>query len=532
MSVVACEEGCSAHSEEVHRSIEMMQAYRSTAWGSGDRGYNGSAGWNQGGTQGYSAWTLVPALGPGQAPHHQQQCNIPWSAASVPAAMSTAGLPATPAMQDEDLLSVFINFISQFTASLDGKPDASNPYLKHYLPHCLSSRLLTHVAIYSAACFLTDTGHIERTAAMAHKGRVIALLNEHIRAQGQAAASDEVIAGVLQIVLDEWLWGSAKDLKAHLRGLRDMIWSRGGFRSLGLHGLLTKLAITVDAAIALSLETPPFLRGGPEFEFRDTTATSSAPLRLALNTPLIPNPVRFASCADALHIQPSAASILDDMRFLLAAVLALPDAPTTKELQKIHTTSAWLYERVSGLPEDAPGAKGKSVGSSGGWDGKTSENMHPPPSQQQQQRQHQQHPPSPPPTTSNLPSPHSDPIYQTIRLAALLYTHTIQHRLPFSKTVTTTHFLRLWTTAWRVPLSTWRTLLGVFTWVLLPLVSGGGAGAQPQDRFVKGVMNICLFQMGLESWAVGGEVVEAGGRLQRWLAGGGGKDGDVRERGE
>jgi hypothetical protein len=64
-----------------------------------------------------------------------------------------------------------------------------------------------HVAIYSAACFLTDTGHVERTVAMAHKGHVFKLLNEHIRSQ--VSASDEVIAAVVQLVVDEWYATSA-----------------------------------------------------------------------------------------------------------------------------------------------------------------------------------------------------------------------------------------------------------------------------------------------------------------------------------
>jgi hypothetical protein len=95
-----------------------------------------------------------------------------------------------------------VKFISQFTASLDGKPDASNPYIKYYVPFCVNSQLLSRVAIFSAACFLTDTGHVERTVAMDHRGHVIKLLNEHIRSQ--LSTSDEVIAGVCQLVLDEW----------------------------------------------------------------------------------------------------------------------------------------------------------------------------------------------------------------------------------------------------------------------------------------------------------------------------------------
>jgi hypothetical protein len=58
------------------------------------------------------------------------------------------------------------------------------------------------VAIYTAACFLIDTGHVQRTVSMAHKGHVIKLLNEHIRSQ--QLTSDEVIAGVVQLIVDEW----------------------------------------------------------------------------------------------------------------------------------------------------------------------------------------------------------------------------------------------------------------------------------------------------------------------------------------
>ena len=100
------------------------------------------------------------------------------------------------------LMHTVVKFISQFTASLDGKPEASNPYIKYYVPYCVNSQLLSRVAIFSAACFLTDTGHVERTVAMAHRGHVIKLLNEHIRSQ--LSTSDEVIAGVCQLVVDEW----------------------------------------------------------------------------------------------------------------------------------------------------------------------------------------------------------------------------------------------------------------------------------------------------------------------------------------
>lgn len=114
--------------------------------------------------------------------------------------------------------------------------------MKYYVPYCLKTPLLAQVAIYTAACFLNQTGHLDERVTMAHKGQSIRLLNDHLRSE--SSSSDEVIAAVIQLIVNEWCWGETNDLRAHLRGLREMIRLRGGFRSLGLHGLISKLAIT------------------------------------------------------------------------------------------------------------------------------------------------------------------------------------------------------------------------------------------------------------------------------------------------
>ncbi len=77
---------------------------------------------------------------------------------------------------------------------------------------------------------------------MAYKSNAIQVLNEHIRSV--SVPTDEGLTGVIQLIVDEWYWGDTNDLRAHLRGLREMIKVRGGFRTLGLHGLISKLAIT------------------------------------------------------------------------------------------------------------------------------------------------------------------------------------------------------------------------------------------------------------------------------------------------
>lgn len=74
---------------------------------------------------------------------------------------------------------------------------------------------------------------------MVHKYRAIRMLNEHI--QTQRLTTDEAIAAVMQMMLNEWYWGNTSDLTAHLSGLKEMIRLRGGYRNLGLNGLLARL---------------------------------------------------------------------------------------------------------------------------------------------------------------------------------------------------------------------------------------------------------------------------------------------------
>ncbi|KXX74417.1 Oleate activated transcription factor 3 [Madurella mycetomatis] len=548
--ISSCDDGCTSHSDEIHDAVRTLRVYRPTSMPWPSDGWSSES----------NTWTVSPVLPPGDVG------GVPWPVANP--AQELVHLPVAQTMKNAELLSIYVKLISQFKASLDGNPDASNPYTKYFVPYCVHSPLLVHVAAYTAACFLTDTGHVQRTVAMAHKGDVIRLLNEHIRSQH--STNDEVIAGVVQLIVDEWHWGNANDLRAHLRGLRGMIRSRGGFRTLGLHGLISKLAITTDVAIALSFEVSPFLQGGSEFEFCDSV---QIPLRLPLNTPFISTLVPFSSCDDALRIHPTVAAILDDMRFLLAAILALPERPSAKELQKVYTTSAWIHERVSGLPADSPAARRPSEAAispalPSATDSTVERGSRPTPEtgrdegqpqyqpprwtpthsfspeevyrrhesphasaapgqQHQQQQSYRPGPPSPPPP----PPPqgaaaHSPPdyVYQSVRLSAILYSRAIMRRQPFSLVVTPAESLQLWTTTWRVPLSTWRSLLGIFNWILLPIVSvsgrpDGGGSASSHDRFVKGTMNISLFQMGMDNWEIACQVMDAGLSLQRWLAG-------------
>ncbi|KAK0728721.1 hypothetical protein B0T26DRAFT_768424 [Lasiosphaeria miniovina] len=502
--IIACEDDCNLHSDAVHETVQMLRAYRPVPDHFANTGGSNRNSWNPE----TNAWAMPSEMPPsGVSPL--------WPMASPAQELSHIPLPHT--MQNTELLSVYVKLISQFKASLDGKPDAANAYMKHYVPYCVQSPLLVHVAIYTAACFLTETGHIDRTVAMGHKGHAIGLLNEHLRSS-RSAASDEGITGVIQLTLNEWYWGNTNDLRAHLRGLREMIKLRGGFRTLGLHGLISKLAVTSDVSIALSFEIPPFLRGGSEFEFQES---SQIPLRLALNTPLVAPLVPFSSCDEALHIHPAVASMLDDMRFLVGTVLALPDDASPKDLQKVHTTSAWIYERTLSLPPDGPRARRLSAAAPAPSSPAPSSATSSP----QPRPAHAAAAGRPPAVTARAP----DFIYQAVRLAALIYSRAIMLRQPFSAVVSGADFAQLWTTAWRVPLATWRSLLGVFNWLLLPLAPSGKGTSH--DRFVRAMLNSSLLQMGMDNWEIACGVMNTALRLQHWLAaaddeGGDGDDDD------
>ncbi|OAA61871.1 Zn(2)-C6 fungal-type DNA-binding domain protein [Niveomyces insectorum RCEF 264] len=371
-------------------------------------------------------WTAPGAYGSGYPGHRTDQQRAMHAAGTHLYQLSgpdtdLAQLPLEATRLNADLVRIYVRLLARFKACLDGQPDAANPYTRLFVPYCLQTPLLAQVAVYTAACFLHETGHLDKRAAVAYKGRAIQLLNAQLGApssttntttassSSSSSASplptDDAITAVLQLIMDEWYWGQADHLQAHLRGLREMVRLRGGLRYLGMNGLIAKLAVASDMAIALSMEMAPSLQDGRNrknsgvggagagagagasgfFDMADfTTAAAAAahvPFRVAHNTPLVAALPSFAQCADALKLHPTTASILDDMRFLIAAVLALPPAPparshdnnekkkenknNTAALKKVQTTAEWIHDRIRRLPADSP-VRGEEEGGGGG----------------------------------------------------------------------------------------------------------------------------------------------------------------------
>ncbi|CAK7200859.1 hypothetical protein SEUCBS139899_003558 [Sporothrix eucalyptigena] len=214
--------------------------------GSGrSRSRNGSLSSTSSGKSGSSRAQAVPVT-PGNGPG-TNLFQITGPAADL------AHLPLEATRLNADLVRIYVKLISRFKSCLDGNPDPSNPYTRVYVPYCLQTPLLAQVAIYTSACFLHETGHLDKMVAVTHKGRAIDMLNAQLQGSRRHAfgeddtrsvpTSDDAITAIIQLVMDEWYWGQTRNLHTHLRGLREMIRLRGGLRNLGMNGLISKLAM-------------------------------------------------------------------------------------------------------------------------------------------------------------------------------------------------------------------------------------------------------------------------------------------------
>ncbi|TQN69720.1 hypothetical protein CSHISOI_05738 [Colletotrichum shisoi] len=110
-----------------------------------------------------------------------------------------------------------------------------------------------------------------------------------------------------------------------------------------------------------------------------------------------------------------------------------------------------------------------------------------------------------------------DFMHQVIRMTAIVYTRAIATGTPLSVACTESEFLQIWTTTWRVPLSTWNSAVGVFHWVMLAIAPA--CHRTPHARFVKNMTTISTLTLGVENWAIAMSVARAGMRLQYWLGG-------------
>lgn len=222
--------------------------------------------------------------------------------------------------------------------------------------------------------------------------------------------------------------------------------------------------------------------------------------------------------------------------------MSLPETPTVLESQKVTSTASWMYERIRALPSESPmasvvdssntefpanviDANGAAVPVGSCRAAADDEAMMRTDSKEYTwgacERQASESPTSSEPFS--LPrhedaTARPDSIYHVVRMAALITVRAIRDRRPLSETCTNEEFLQIWTTSWRVPLTRWRQILGIFSWAMVSVVSLSHGGAH--ERFARTMYMISMASRAVEDWNVFIGASTASMRLQAWLAGG------------
>lgn len=285
---------------------------------------------------------------------------------------------------------------------------------------------------------------------------------------------------------------------------------------------------STDCLIAISLESMPlhqhgFLDTGPEFDLHEELPEQLNP---SYNSPYAPQslyPDFF--WAESLGIHPATARILDDVRPLFAAILALSSDSPAEDVAKVQETAKQIHDRINDLHDVLPGGPPGSPHPTSSTRTPSSTNSTPSASSsshsasssttQQPRFISQSHDPR---HLLLRTAPQPDFIYATIRQTALLYSRAAAARLPLSVVCPTPQFYALWATLWRVPLRRWHSLLGLFLWVVLALLPTGGL--TQFATMVKSLLHIGAVQMGLDHWEVCIGMLRGAVGVVAWLAGG------------
>ena len=278
--------------------------------------------------------------------------------------------------------------------------------------------------------------------------------------------------------------------------------------------------IRADCTIAVSLEEPSILQD--RFEYRYEERHPGIP-RVSFFSPLLAPGSTFACLGSVLGIHPTTAWILDEVRVLIEAAFAMPPDPTPQRLKEIQTTASELHNRISRLPVSGPVPTAQSLSDSGAVDGPKPLSLLPTyPDFSPSDSSSVSPPPLEPPRSA---PPHElDPLYTAVRLSAVLYTNAVATLRPLSEVCSEEDALAVLMASWRIPLARWRSMLGIFVWIMLSIVptvhqrtGSGRISAKVHTRFAKSILQCGWMQMSLENWAACEGSMQGALCFQRWL---------------
>ena len=238
--------------------------------------------------------------------------------------------------------------------------------------------------------------------------------------------------------------------------------------------VLTQVLTLTDLGLACSYEGE-LLLDYPEPSVsptREDSPSFAPPAPAArLSSPQYQSGSTFRDSIDTLGIDPEAAMILDDIRFL---TLSITSPTSSTKVIKIQSTASWLHNRVASLP----------------------------------------------PLTSKT---ETELINSSVRLSALVYTSCIVSLTPFTQV--THHLAEIKKHISRVPMSRWKNIPGIFLWILMVISPTCGPGID--DRKWRKKMPVTAMAIGLEGFGLGIAYLRANWLVQRWIA----RERDARREG-
>ncbi|KAM0501881.1 hypothetical protein ACHAP8_004177 [Fusarium lateritium] len=399
-------------------------------------------------------------------------------------------LPMRPTKLNKDLVRIH------------GQPDPTNEFMNIWVPCTMQDPLLLQIVLFTSACFLTETGDMPKKLRHIYQGHAYIMLNKQL-GDDIARENDTLMLAVVQMIADSWYWGETGNLNRHLSGLKRMVRMRGGLSRLGLRGYLAKMILIHDIAMALAHEITPSMYGHPGFPFNDPKRT---PIKTAYNTPLLCNWQSFRECSNSLQLHPSTADILDTVRSLFAAVVSLPRDSSSEQIQTVRVTATGFYERISSLSEMTPPLQ-SSCNSS------RSSSVESPDQSPSSSRTDKSSSPA-----TNLP----DKMYIVVRKIALIYCKAVSTRSPISSACSEEDINVIWPAIWESGLPTWKSVLGIFVWVMIALSTN--CHKIKFGRLIKTLTVSTMMSLGMDDWYLFLDIAKTAFRIQRWLAEGDGDD--------
>lgn len=110
----------------------------------------------------------------------------------------------------------------------------------------------------------------------------------------------------------------------------------------------------------------------------------------------------------------------------------------------------------------------------------------------------------------------TDLIFETIRLAALIYSSCIVSLTPFGSQQNEPLMQEFHSNIFQVSLARWKESPGIFLWILL--VAAPSSGNDARGRFLKKKMAVAGMSIGLEDFNLATGHLRAFWEVQRWIA--------------